>query len=118
MEMFFFTGEEKYKAHQDHVPETARLLMPAHGEATLETATPIPRRSSRQLVDMDSEKGQRLRKTAWNDALGQIWRRRTCLTSTMTLRCYKDTVVEKRCDNRSSIHEDARQLCIQSQEFP
>jgi hypothetical protein len=42
----------------------------------------------------------------------------TCLKSAMTLRCCKDNVVEKRCDNRSSIHEDAGQLCIQSQEFP
>jgi hypothetical protein len=35
----------KYGAHQDDVPETARLLMPARGEATLETATPILRHS-------------------------------------------------------------------------
>jgi hypothetical protein len=123
MEMFSFTSEEN-TAHQDDVPETTRLLMPAHGEATLETATPIPRHSCWRTTG-GYRYGERVnacerlpRTMHW----GGYGDEETCLKSTMALRCCKDNVVEKRCDKRcdngSSIHEDAGQLCIQSQEFP
>lgn len=101
-----FHRRRNTKAHQDNVPETARLLMPRDSYSNTETF----------ILATTGGYGFGEGSTSAEDCLER------CIgenmeTKTMALRCCKDTVVEKRRDNRSSILEDARQLCIQSQKF-